>query len=203
MQSRFGQLVSLLEDFRLLFWPRVDFEYDRESQDNSDTPGSSIEQQNKTVRKSIFETLYAHATELDSKIMLINELVALGDRRDLAFLHAIAKDLREPSLVKHVLDGIAILEATNTVNEGSVTKKDPRKPMTKVQPQFAPPNLEVSNDSKEDAKLPLEFCFLFNDCEYDPKNGRKTGFDFQLADEFFLDIKRNMFNLDVPANRDG
>ena len=151
---------------------------------------------------SVFYPLYKKANDIDSKLILIDQMGLLGDEKEIAFLKTI-KTNNEPSIAKAIKKSIALLETKNTPNteddlvennqavSETVLNKSSEDKEKETLDAAIPDEFKVALENlleteivKEDDKLPLELCFLHDDFELKPL--KESGFNFELSDEFFL-----------------
>ena len=153
---------------------------------------------------SVFYPLYKKANDIDSKLILIDQMGLLGDEKEIAFLKTI-KTNNEPSIAKAIKKSIALLETKNTPNteddlvennqavSETVLNKSSEDKEKETLDAAIPDEFKVALENlleteivKEDDKLPLELCFLHDDFELKPSKPKESEFNFELSEEFFL-----------------
>ena len=149
------------------------------------------------AQQSIFYDLYHHTKEIETKLILLNELVEIGDLRDIPFLESLMEE-KDKSIVKMVKKAIDMLEQKD---------KDlpPGDHIDKTIDDA--PHVEDSGDEKvlleEDDRIPMELFLLYEELglEHSEKEGdKKSLFDFELSEEFFLETTKNVINHRITPN---
>ena len=155
---------------------------------------------------SVFYPLYKKAEDVDTKLVLIEQMGLVGDDKEIGFLKTI-KTNNEPSIVKAIKKTITLLETKNTPNTEDSTVENNQSVSETELNKFSededketldaaiPYEFKVALENlletesevvKEDNKLPLELCFLHDDFELKSSKPKKSEFNFELSDEFFL-----------------
>ncbi len=154
---------------------------------------------------SVFYALFEHASDLDSKRILIKETIAIGDEKEIAFLNHLAQT--EGDIIKD-----AASKALKTICERLVKEKD--VPKTKVSvgtlddvdaivddildtEALAEETLAISHTNEEDLnptdeRIPLELCFIYDELGilYEgQKKKEDLGLNFELSQEYMYNLK--------------
>lgn len=151
---------------------------------------------------SIFYSLFNHASDEDSKEILIKELIELADHRDLPFLYGVAKETSNTTLSKLVQKTISIFEPAKQQFDEVVTKvRDTAVQIADLEVSFTEIKVEkaIESEASRSEKLPLELCFLYDELGIKPSKEEDTGFDFELSDEFYLELRREAVS---PKNQE-
>lgn len=159
--------------------------------------------------ESIFYDLYAYASDMNSKEILIQEIMSIGDERDIPFLiqlqqtetdiikalvdqalATITKAISEKPVEDAVDTSVAEVAGNNTIDEidFSALQTLVEKPETK-------PNTDTDGKG---GLIPLELCFLYDELGilYDENNNKEDlGLNFELSKEFEVMVKSNNYNL--------
>ncbi len=133
---------------------------------------------------TIFYELYQHAADLDSRLILLKEIAAIGDNKELPFLYELAADTH-PRIKNSVNQAITSIK--NRLNEAIPSHADGGDEEEEQQePDETVPEIQ------EDHRLPLELAFLYDQVGILPEKSKKTEaiFDFDLSDAF--EIKSDM-----------
>ncbi len=131
-----------------------------------------------TAQESIFHDLLEHASDIDSKCILITEIIQVGDEKELPLLELLLSD-ENPTIKKYA--GKAKKELLQKLNQN-----------TSKNPEIAPALEEPEPQENSKNLLPLELCFL-EEFGIDPPK-EEDGFDigFDLADEFYEEQNRRL-----------
>ncbi|WP_350291833.1 hypothetical protein [uncultured Croceitalea sp.] len=172
-----------------------------------------IEQQVSEIgeeQQSVFYQLYQKANDLDSKLILIEQIESIGDEKEIVFLKTLL-DAQNSKIVKHAKATIAALEKrlSGTSKETSEIKSidddagvalnlNPNELDIESYEKIESTELNISfeiaddtenNEEKKDNKLPLELCFLYDELGINASEEKDDDFDFELSEEFFLNLK--------------
>lgn len=148
---------------------------------------ASTENKNEKVVESIFHSLFEYASDLDSKFILLKEIVEVGDEKEIPLLDLLSND-KNPSVKieaektkKALLDRLCDNQTEppifNAFSDDSTKSID--KPISK------------SITSSDHERLPLELCFLK---EYGIQNSteKEPEISFELTEEFYQDQERRI-----------
>ena len=160
--------------------------------------------------ESIFYPLYQKASDLDSKLILIQQMGLLGDEKELIFLNTLL-DTTEPKITKSTEKAIIELKSRITsssieykltdsdaigaddeliLEEQLIAKVEEEKLIEYSTEKEIHLPLENNNTIDENNKLPLELCFLEDEFGISAsKTKEDDDFDFELSEEFFLNLK--------------
>lgn len=152
--------------------------------------------------ESVFYPLYQKASDLDSRLILIQQMGLLGDEKELVFLNTLL-DATESKITKSTKKAITALESriVKPSIDSELTDSDvagnndelilDEEPITLVEEEvIIIPNAEEKIE--ENNKLPLELCFLEDEFGISASKTKKDDdFDFELSEEFFLNLKSN------------
>ncbi|UOY06442.1 hypothetical protein L0P88_21280 [Muricauda sp. SCSIO 64092] len=143
-------------------------------------------------QQSIFYALYQYASDLDSKLILLKELMDVGDEKEIPFLKGLLA-ISHGALLKTVRKALDKLENRILVQEVNLSDEPPEAPKEmdgngnteRVQNEEG-----QKRDLEDDERIPLELLFLYE--ELGIKAAKKEGqdtfpFDFELSEEFFLE----------------
>ena len=173
-----------------------------------------IEPQDTAVAKeleSVFYSLYQKASDLNSRLILIEQMGLLGDEKELLFLNTLLNNT-ESKITKSTKNAIAKLKSRIAKSSIETKQTDSDETITndelilneqlialvekeelikldteeKIQLQFD----NNSEEIEENKKLPLELCFLEDEFGISAsKTKDDDDFDFELSEEFFLNLK--------------
>lgn len=161
-------------------------------------------------QQSVFYQLYHKASDLDSKLILIKQIESIGDEKEIVFLKTLLNST-DSKIVKHAKATAAILEKKFSgffleTNEIKTIKDDTEIDLNpnpskldiesyeKIESTEPDISFEVIDDTdnsegKNDNKLPLELCFLYDEFGINASVEKDDDFDFELSEEFFLNLK--------------
>ncbi len=142
-------------------------------------------------QQSIFYPLYHYTDEIDAKLILLDELIAVGDGRDVPFLQSLLSTEEAP-IMKKVKKAIALLkEEKNDLKSRPNSKKEDGvedNPTEQV-------GMEEEIPFEKDERIPMELFLLYEELgiESASEPEKKTSpFDFELSQEFFLEMDSNL-----------
>lgn len=161
---------------------------------------------------SVFYSLYEHALDLDSKKILINQTVAIGDEKEIAFLKNILHSSRGPlhKFAKKALEKLqAKLVGRNEIT-GNHEKRILEEAISKIQlpkidgivtsdeegqDESALESVKKEGDEIENAadRIPLELCFLYDQLGIlygSDKEKEDLGLNFELSEEYLYNLKQ-------------
>ena len=150
--------------------------------------------------ESVFYPLYQKASDLDSRLILIQQMGLLGDEKEFVFLNtlldtteskimkSVEKAIKElqPRIVKASFESkLSDIDVIGTSNELILNEQ----PIVLVEEEeLITPDTE--EEIEENNKLPLELCFLEDEFGISASKAKKgDDFDFELSEEFFLNLK--------------
>jgi molybdopterin converting factor small subunit len=156
---------------------------------------------------SIFYPLYQKANDLNSKLILIEQMGSLGDEKELGFLKTLLNS-EEVKVNKAVKTTIKKLEDkySSIQEEVSIDNEEPEviaedlildniksesvKITSAIQPEEDVVISFEANDEEivPDNRLPLELCFLYDEFGIQASKSEENDFDFELSEEFFLNL---------------
>ena len=124
---------------------------------------------------TVFYELYQHASDLDSRLILLREMALIGDNKELPFLYELAAD--DLPKIKDLADE-AITAIKKRLEEETIVQGDGEKEVVV--------DATVSAEIPEDHRLPLELAFLYDQVGILPAKSQKAEaiFDFDLSDAF-------------------
>ncbi len=139
-------------------------------------------------QQSIFYALYHHTDELDAKLILLEELLKIGDVRDIPFLESLFQE-DEKTVVKKAKEVVVKLSETIGSEEEEESPLNQRSEDEQLELVL----VENSNQEEKDDRIPMELFLLYEQLgiAYDNKEEQTSPFDFELSEEFFLDLKRD------------
>ncbi len=135
---------------------------------------------------SIFHELFDYAADLDSKLILLNQIVEVGDEKELPLLELLAND-ENPQIKKRVektKKALLIKLDGQVLKEKHIIKN-------KISKSFD----EVKNEPRElkeykyENRLSMELCFL-EDLGISSSDDPLTAIDFELAEEFYYEQEK-------------
>lgn len=173
-----------------------------------------IEPQDTAVAKeleSVFYPLYQKASDLNSRQILIEQMGLLGDEKELLFLNTLLNNT-ESKINKSTEKAIAALESriakssmeTKQPDSDEITTNDElifneqliamveKEELIRLdtEEKIQLPFDNNSDEIDESKKLPLELCFLEDEFGISAsKTKEDNDFDFELSEEFFLNLK--------------
>ena len=156
---------------------------------------------------SIFYPLYQKANDLNSKLILIEQMGSLGDEKELGFLKTLLNS-EEVKVNKAVKTTIKKLEDkySSIQEEDSIDNEKPEvitedlvldniksesvEITSAIQPEEDVVISFEANDEEivPDNRLPLELCFLYDEFGIQASKSEENDFDFELSEEFFLNL---------------
>ncbi|MDT0539672.1 hypothetical protein [Croceitalea sp. P059] len=159
--------------------------------------------------ESIFYDLYAYASDMNSKEILIQEIISIGDERDIPFLVQLQQT--ETDIIKTLVDK-ALETITKAISEkplddvldnsvaevavdNAIDEIDFSALQTLVEEPETKPN---TNTDSNGGLIPLELCFLYDELGilYDENNKKEDlGLNFELSKEFEVMVKSNNYSL--------
>ena len=148
------------------------------------------------ANQSVFYDLYHYTTEKDARLILLKELMDIGDERDVPFLKSLLEE-KEIAIVKIARKAIEQLEHNN---------KDQISDMIGIEPEMPENTIGLEGESEsqeeiasdEDNRIPMELFMLYEELGIASASEKEESFpfDFELSHEFFL----NMENSPKPSN---
>ena len=192
----------------------------RESKQENATPEViEVEQEDfmEMATHSIFYSLFERASDLNSKKILINETVAIGDEKEIAFLknilhtskgqlHKCAKKAlqklqtqfgAEQDMVQNHEERIleeAIAKIQLPKIDGIVTRMEHGDDSASLEAKTVPDTKEEN----EDNRIPLELCFLYDELGilYEgEKEKEDLGLNFELSEEYKYNLNQENNNV--------
>ena len=161
---------------------------------------------------SIFYSLYEHASDLDSKKILINETVAIGDEKEIAFLKSIVHS-SNGQLQKCAKRALEKLQTPLPKEENGTDNNEERileEAISKIQLPKIDGIVTNAREEKEeslfegtateddgfenmDERIPLELCFLYDELGIrygNEKEKEDLGLNFELSEEYMNNLKQ-------------
>ena len=143
-------------------------------------------------QQSIFYALYQYASDLDSKLILLKELMDVGDEKEIPFLKGLLA-VSNGILLKTVRKALDKIENGSAVQEATFGDEPPeasREMNGSGNTERISMGDGEKKDLEDDERIPLELLFLYE--ELGIKAAKKEGqdtfpFDFELSEEFFLE----------------
>ncbi|WP_343486329.1 HEAT repeat domain-containing protein [Allomuricauda sp. d1] len=141
-----------------------------------------------TPKESIFHDLLDYASDLESKIILLEQMAELGDEKELPLLFMLLDDEdaiiqkkaeKTKSIILLRLNGEGSEKSIPIESNGDMLKED-EKPMQTV----APENEIVPLEHQKEL-LPLELCFLYDELDISPPEEDHLRIDFDFTEEFY------------------
>jgi hypothetical protein len=134
-----------------------------------------------SITESIFQNLYEYASDQDSKLILINEIGEVGDKKELSFLKLLEND-ENATIRNQVKKTKQILLKKLNEHAYDYDFQNVATITNTAQKIFS--KIEESTVDNEFHKLPLELCFLEN---YGITSSKKEipEINFELAEEFY------------------
>lgn len=135
---------------------------------------------------SVFYPLYKKTSDIDIKLMLIQQMGLLGHEKERAFLQFLNKEANSKisESIKKALDElnarIAYKGIGSIAHDSSIEKI---KNYLKTNPDID------STDTIEGNRLPLELCFLYYEFGINASKEKDIDFDFELSEEFLIGLK--------------
>jgi len=138
-----------------------------------------------SAQHSIFYNLYHYTDEVGIKLILLKELMTIGDEKELPFLKSLL-DEKEKAITKIVEEAIEIIQ-----KKGMKKPKHFKKSNHKEE---HPSNLfeseiEPNTFSSKDDRIPMELFLLYEELGIESCKDNEDGpspFDFELSPEFFV-----------------
>ncbi len=183
-----------------------------ESDIENDVPETiEVEQEDfmEIATHSIFYSLFEHASDLDSKMILINETIPIGDEKEIAFLKSIVhssngqlqkcakralEKLQTPLAEEDVVDNHEeriLEEAISKIQlpkiDGIVTNAREEEAI------FEGTAMEDDELDNADERIPLELCFLYDELGIlygSEKEKEDLGLNFELSEEYMNNLKQ-------------
>ncbi|GMN05247.1 hypothetical protein MTsPCn5_06350 [Croceitalea sp. MTPC5] len=168
--------------------------------------------EDKLPEYSVFYELYRYASDMDSKAILINEMMDIGDEKEIPLLRNLVqteqgkiKQLAGKALAyltkkypEKVL-GSEVHETTDPAHSETLdqTNSSDTDQLAEIPVQNEPSN--TTDDDIEDERIPLELCFLYDELgiSYDKEDKKEDlGLNFELSAEFFAMIATENQNLE-------
>ncbi|MEM8506682.1 MAG: HEAT repeat domain-containing protein [Bacteroidota bacterium] len=127
------------------------------------------------AQHTIFYELYHHASDLDSRLILLKEMAAIGDNKELPFLYELTNDphagIRDAvdAAITAIKNNVAATLISNPVSTADGTEE-----------------LLELQELPEDHRLPLELAFLYEEVGILPASEKQSAaiFDFDLSEAF-------------------
>jgi HEAT repeat protein len=160
---------------------------------DSTMDGNSKSTELPNCQQSIFYSLYHHTDDLDARLILLKELMEVGDQKELPFLNNLLSE--ENTAIKKMAQK-AIDHLCDKVPEKLVISDQSSDGVTPSGPsEVSSQNEEVSNQELEaefekDNRIPLELFLLYEELGIESSKRREEKpsiFDFDLSEEFFLE----------------
>ncbi|MEO0572329.1 MAG: HEAT repeat domain-containing protein [Bacteroidota bacterium] len=150
-------------------------------------------------QQSVFYPLYHYTDEIDAKLILLEELMTVGDTRDLPFLESLLLE-EEKIIVKRAKKAINVLkekgeDCKSELHHGKVNEEDEKVTEN--------PGTEQEVSFEEDNRIPMELFLLYEELGIESSNGQErkpSPFDFELSEEFFLEMKSDALTNQKEVN---
>ena len=143
-------------------------------------------------QQSIFYSLYHYTDEIDAKLILLEELEQVGDKKEIPFLEQLLLE-KEKSIVKRAEKAIDVL----TKREEDFKFEQGTEKVIAVDEEVIVRDgegMEQELYSQEDDRIPMELFLLYEELGIESSNQvekESWPFDFELSHEFFLGTSNN------------
>ncbi len=140
-------------------------------------------------QQSIFYPLYHYATDLDAKIILLQELMVVGDERELPFLESL-KEVKEAKIVSVVEKAIAHIQSETAAKTSKpVTQESTPEILVKEHSEPNPSVIPAQEITEADDRIPMELFMLYEEMGIGQAlEEERIPFDFELSHEYFLNL---------------
>lgn len=143
------------------------------------------------ARQSVFYDLYHYTSETDARLILLRELMDIGDTRDIPFLDSLLWE-NEASIVKLAKKAIAHLGQKGEVDSATISIEE-----FEIQGNGTEISENGTSDEEiqavgEDHRIPMELFMLYEQLGIASTDERAEPFpfDFELSYEFFLNVDK-------------
>jgi len=171
----------------------------------SDTEVSTAEVPEVTLAQhSVFYDLYHYTDETDAKLILLKELLDIGDQKEIPFLESLLSE-GDKSIVK------AVKKAIKAIGERKEIEVPIRVEMAPESEQIEQEEVKsvqeileiVDGETTKDERIPMELFLLYEELGIEsPKEDKEKSspFDFEISQEFFLDLDNHITEEQNKAN---
>ena len=139
---------------------------------------------------SVFYPLYHYTDEIDAKLLLLEELMAVGDKRDVPFLESLLHE-EQKIIVKKAEKAIATL---STCEEDTEIQQDSARVHQVNDDSIENADIEQIQFLEKDDRIPMELFLLYEELGIEPSDQeekKSSPFDFEISEEFFMAINNN------------
>ncbi|MEM8928726.1 MAG: HEAT repeat domain-containing protein [Bacteroidota bacterium] len=150
-------------------------------------------------QQSIFYPLYHYTDEVDAKLILLDELMTLGDRRDVPFLESVLSE-KESTIVRKAKEAITFF---NEKVENPEPRSDDGKENNPNENPTATKEMEHKIPFEKDERIPMELFLLYEELGIESASEREkepSPFDFELSQEFFLEMDNDLTTHQIGRN---
>ena len=162
---------------------------------------NQVEKESLTLpNHSIFYDLYHHTDEQDAKLILLKEVLEIGDQKEIPFLESLLSE-KNKSIVK------AAKKAIDTIT----AKEDPKSNQLESEPKeeqvmemSIEDSLDHESDIQVDDRIPMELFLLYEELGIESpmdEEDKSSPFDFEISQEFFLDLSNGNTDKQQKANK--
>ena len=150
---------------------------------------------------SVFYDLYHHTEEIETKLILLKELIGMQDPRDIPFLKSLLheNDERIVNMAKKAMD--ILKQADNKVSTEHVIENSVDMAIDNNSNDEGPSDGQALVE--EDNRIPMELFLLYEELglEHSQKEKEEASlFDFELSEEFFLKAPKSVMNNPIDPN---
>ncbi len=153
---------------------------------------------------SVFYSLFEHASDLDSKKILIKETIAIGDEKEIAFLNHLAQNEGD-SIKDEALKALKAIKERRTNDKNvpsTITSEELLEDVDSIVDEIlegsGPDRLDNHKRDADDGtdptddRIPLELCFIYDELGilYNGQREKEDlGLNFELSQEYMYNLK--------------